>query len=256
MMVLVVGGSGSGKSEYAEKTADLLFGECLEESMENSKESSVVELSVSRDAALQNAGKYYLATMQIFDEEGRKKVERHRRLRDGKGFVTLEQATDINRTLDKMYAGKRIVLLECMSNLVANEMFSRTKEKSRLGEEAGTREDAENCPAVGAAPKTESQAESQVKSKTESQIESKTESKVVDKILQEVRELADGTTHLVIVTNNVFEDGVCYDEPTMAYLRVMGRVNRELARMADRVIEVVVGIPITIKEHGGSICGS
>ncbi|MCM1122489.1 MAG: bifunctional adenosylcobinamide kinase/adenosylcobinamide-phosphate guanylyltransferase [Eubacterium sp.] len=211
MMVLVVGGSGSGKSEYAEKTADLLFGECLEERMENSEESSVVELSVSRDAALQNAGKYYLATMQIFDEEGRKKVERHKRLRDGKGFVTLEQATDVNRALDKMNIGKRIVLLECMSNLAANEMFS------------------------GTAPKSESEA--------------------VDKIIQEVKELADGTTHLVIVTNNVFEDGVCYDEPTMAYLRVMGRVNRELARMADRVIEVVAGIPITIKEHGRSICG-
>ncbi|MDE7428998.1 MAG: bifunctional adenosylcobinamide kinase/adenosylcobinamide-phosphate guanylyltransferase, partial [Lachnospiraceae bacterium] len=49
MMILVIGGSGSGKSSYAEEVA----GSVSEEDMK----------------------KYYLATMQIFDEEGRKKVE-------------------------------------------------------------------------------------------------------------------------------------------------------------------------------------
>ena len=45
MMILVVGGSGSGKSSYAEKTA--------------------VSLAQS------GMKKYYLATMQVFDDEGR-----------------------------------------------------------------------------------------------------------------------------------------------------------------------------------------
>ena len=69
MMVLVVGGSGSGKSSYAEKMA--------------------VSLAPAR------MRKYYLATMQVFDDEGRKKVDRHRKLRNGKGFFTIEQPVRI-----------------------------------------------------------------------------------------------------------------------------------------------------------------
>lgn len=95
MMVLVVGGSGSGKSAYAEEL--------------------VMSLSQGK--------KYYLATMQVYDGEGRRKVERHRKLREGKGFLTIEQPREIHRAVEKMKAGSRTVLLECVSNLTANEMF-------------------------------------------------------------------------------------------------------------------------------------
>ena len=49
------------------------------------------------------------------------------------------------------------------------------------------------------------------------------------------------------MTNNVFEDGVCYDESTMNYIKAMGIVNRGLAAMAERVDEVDARITITIK---------
>lgn len=58
MMTLILGGSGSGKSAYAE------------------------------DYLLRAAGdkkKYYIATMQIRDAEMQAKVDRHHRLRQGKG---------------------------------------------------------------------------------------------------------------------------------------------------------------------------
>ena len=51
----------------------------------------------------------------------------------------------------------------------------------------------------------------------------------------------------MIVTNNVFEDGVIYDAGTMEYLKALGRINAALARLADRVAEVVVGIPVELK---------
>ena len=54
MITLVIGGSGSGKSAYAEQMA------------------------------VKAAGKgslYYVATMQVYDEEGKKKVERHQKMR-------------------------------------------------------------------------------------------------------------------------------------------------------------------------------
>lgn len=205
MMVLVIGGSGSGKSEYAEKMVDSLLRENEENDTAAMSETQENLMESIADDMTENRKKYYLATMQVFDEEGRKKVERHRNLRSGKGFFTIEQPTDIHRALAKMDIGERIVLLECISNLAANEMF------------------------VGA--------------------EEKLETEVSEKMIREIELLRNGTAHLVIVSNNVFEDGISYDESTMAYIRVMGYVNRKLAEMADRVVEVVVGIPIVIKER-------
>lgn len=103
MITLITGGSGSGKSAYAEKYI------CHVSNEKGYKE------------------KYYIATMQVFDDEGQRKIDRHRRLRAGKGFITIEQSRDIKRQLKaairKQFKTGRSALLECMSNLVANEMF-------------------------------------------------------------------------------------------------------------------------------------
>ena len=182
MMTLIIGGSGSGKSAYAE---DYM-------------------VSISEDRK-----KYYIATMQIYDEEGKRKVERHRMLRGGKGFSTIEQPIDIGKAAEKMEDGERTALLECISNLTANEMF--------LEEIHGTEE------------------------------------AITEKIVGGIAVLNRELTHLVIVSNDVFEDGNVYDKTTMAYIRAMGRINQKLAEMADEVVEVVVGIPIVIKNKNISL---
>ena len=92
MMILVTGGSGSGKSAFAEECM-VSFGE---------------------------AKRIYIATMYPFDAESKKRVQRHRRMRQGKGFETVECYTGLG--LVQVPTGSS-VLLECMSNLVANEMF-------------------------------------------------------------------------------------------------------------------------------------
>ena len=91
-MIVVTGGSGSGKSAYAEKQI-LQFGEMP---------------------------RYYIATMENRDAESQKRVDRHRAMRADKKFVTVECPYDLQEIqLEKTGA----VLLECMSNLVANELF-------------------------------------------------------------------------------------------------------------------------------------
>ena len=178
MMTLIIGGSGSGKSAYAE--------DYLSDISKNSR-------------------KYYLATMQAFDMEGRMKIEKHRKMRSGKGFHTIEQPMDINTALSEMKEPKEsAALLECISNLTANEMFS--------GEQA------------------------------------KDSREVTEKIVNGVKQLKEKLNHLVIVSNNVFEDGIRYDETTMVYIKAMGMINERLATMADQVIEVVVGIPVAVKK--------
>ena len=196
MMVLVVGGSGSGKSSYAEKVTVSL-------AQESVKEITKSENTSLSDFKLNIAKKYYLATMQVFDDEGRKKVERHRNLRSGKGFFTIEQPTRISGALEKMEDGDRTVLLECISNLTANEMFSEKK--------------------------------------------TMTEIQVTENVIRDIKMLKEQTNHLVVVSNNIFEDGITYDETTTKYIRAMGKINQKLAALADRVVEVVAGIPVIFK---------
>lgn len=96
MVVLITGGSGSGKSEFAENLA-VKMGKPLT----------------------------YIATMRHDGEEAQRRISRHHALRRGKGFDTVECYTDI----DKLTLSGT-VLLECMSNLLANEMFTSHKENA------------------------------------------------------------------------------------------------------------------------------
>ena len=92
MMTVVTGGSGSGKSAFAE--------------------DKIVSFGPAK--------RIYIATMHPYDEESHKRVARHQKMRAGKGFETVECYTGL-KNLD--FPENAVVLLECMSNLVANEMY-------------------------------------------------------------------------------------------------------------------------------------
>lgn len=104
MMVLVTGGSGSGKSAFAEDRI-LSFGE---------------------------GQRIYIATMYPFDQESEKRIQRHRNMRAGKGFTTVECYTGLKNA---DISENSVVLLECMSNLTANEMFQENGAHDRTVEE-------------------------------------------------------------------------------------------------------------------------
>lgn len=204
MMYLIIGGSGSGKSAYAE---ELLF-------------------------SLPDAGKkYYIATMQVYDEESRRRVQKHRKQREGKRFDTIEQPVHVSGALTQMDAGKKSAMLECVSNLVANEMFAKDIYVENIYAEDMYADDCD-VKETGLKKSKDCSAEA-----------------VADKIVDDIMKLHQPLQQLVIVSNNVFEDGVSYDEMTMEYIRTMGSVNQKLAAVADVVTEVVVGIPVMAKER-------
>ncbi|MBE5958625.1 MAG: cobinamide kinase [Lachnospiraceae bacterium] len=188
MIVLVIGGSGSGKSEYAEMRICNLYKSMM-------CEKAYTETKMNR--------LFYIATMQSFSSEEDKKIERHRRLREGKNFETIEQPFDVEKVEDKLVNKSDCFLLECMSNLVANEMFRGDVVVS--------------------------------------------EDKVVGKITEALSGLIEKSSNAVIVTNNISEDLGNYDDTTKSYISALGKINACLAEKADEVIEVVAGIPITIK---------
>lgn len=102
MLTVITGGSGSGKSEYAEQL--------------------ILKKALDKTKPL-----YYIATMQPFGGEGERRIARHRKQREGRGFITLEQYTQLEAADISQGAN---ALLECMSNLTANEMFGSRKERS------------------------------------------------------------------------------------------------------------------------------
>ena len=106
MMELVTGGSGSGKSAYAES---VICG----------KHRLLCETT-------ENAPLYYIADMVPYGRETEKKIEAHRKMRAGKGFATLEWYVDLPGKIsapDSPELKGSCVLLECVSNLTANEMY-------------------------------------------------------------------------------------------------------------------------------------
>ena len=78
--------------------------------------------------------KLYLATMKVMDEDGEVRVQKHRKQREGKGFETLEVPLNITEIIPQIKEPeKTVVLLECISNLVGNEMYDN-QERSVLDE--------------------------------------------------------------------------------------------------------------------------
>ena len=96
MKILILGSTASGKSEFAEKIA----------------------------CNLCKGKKLYIATMIPFDEECHKKIAKHRKMREKKNFFTAESPVDLHLLKPDIHS---TAMLECMSNLLANEMYRSDK---------------------------------------------------------------------------------------------------------------------------------
>ena len=68
-----------------------------------------------------------------------------------------------------------------------------------------------------------------------------------ERIVPALRKLAGRCRHLVMVTNDLFSDGVEYSPSVKEYLRCLAEVNRQAAEMADCVVEVVYSVPVPLK---------
>lgn len=182
MFTLITGGAASGKSEYAEQLVMRLGGV-----------------------------RCYIATMIPYDEESRERVIRHRAARADRGFTTFECPA---RPGELELPPGASVLLDCLGNLAANEMFGSGPAGGNADDDAARNLAAE--------------------------------------ITGSVAQLAARSRHLTVVTNEIFSDGAHYSPETVAYMRLLASVNRRLAALADCVVEVVCGIPSQLKGAGAN----
>lgn len=95
MTILITGGSKCGKSSAAENILSGFSGK-----------------------------KYYIAAMEPYGEEALRAIARHREMRRGKGFLTIERPRDIGGISLPENGVPRCALLECLTTLCANEMFA------------------------------------------------------------------------------------------------------------------------------------
>ncbi len=104
MIHLITGGSASGKSSYAEKIA--------------------VELQKGYGESM-----IYLATMHVDStSETRGRILRHREMRREKEFETVEKES----RLEELSFSGCVILLEDLSNLLANEMYREKRSVSDI----------------------------------------------------------------------------------------------------------------------------
>ncbi|MFI3211907.1 MAG: bifunctional adenosylcobinamide kinase/adenosylcobinamide-phosphate guanylyltransferase [Eubacteriales bacterium] len=180
-MILITGGSASGKSEYGE--------------------------SLILDSEYRN--RIYIATMEPFGKEAKERIIKHQEMRKEKNFSTIEcygMLTDevVLWQIEQETLSESCILFECISNYLSNNMFKSCEKANNIEE-------------------------------------------LIVLMIEELKKLDQACGELVIISNEIFSDGIRYDKETQDYIDFLGRINQELAKLSHTVIEVVCGIPVEHK---------
>ena len=183
MRVFICGGAGAGKSAFAEGLAQKMGGRLV-----------------------------YVATMPVVSDEDKAKVERHHRLRAGKGFTTIERPGALSDLPDN----GETMLIECLSTHVANLMFN----PGNVAQYAA-------CPHHGC-PITETEH-------------------WISLFKTELEPILHRKGNTIFVSLDITGDGATYSPETEMYKEVLTAVNRHLVQNCDAAFEVVCGIPVKIK---------
>lgn len=182
-LIFITGGVRSGKSSFAEKMA-----------VENAKE---------------NGGQLnYLATGVASDPEMRERIAKHQNDREsGKSrWRTIEQSQNIGESAD--YFNKEdIILIDCVTTLVNNELFSSSNQEwdeSFLAH-------------------------------------------VMETIITGINKIREKAKVLIVVSNEVFYESIAENDLVFSYSRILGKIHQQLVKEADQAFLVESGIPTTMK---------
>lgn len=182
---------------------------------DNGKSEYAEDLVIKLSPGGRSAGytRIYLATMGARDEESLKRIKKHIFRRKDMEYITIEKSFDVG-SID-------------ITNI---DITNIDTSKADTGKRILLIEDIPNLLAGEMFKGTSFYPD------------------VADKITADIMKLISACEHTVIVTNEVFSDGIIYDEYTTTYLREFGTINRRLARYSDKVVELVCGIPCIVKE--------
>jgi adenosylcobinamide kinase/adenosylcobinamide-phosphate guanylyltransferase len=104
-IILITGGSRSGKSTYAQHIAESISGD-----------------------------RTYIATCPVIDEEMEARIQRHREARCAGNWQTIEETTDLVAALTRAKES-RVILIDCLTLWVNNLLYQFELQKKAMGEE-------------------------------------------------------------------------------------------------------------------------
>jgi adenosylcobinamide kinase / adenosylcobinamide-phosphate guanylyltransferase len=183
MIVFISGGVRSGKTHTAEQCVQQIVSE--------------------------NDQVHYIATAKITDEEMKRRIIRHQHERSHHplSWKTWEQPEKLH-TIVNRFGKNDVILLDCLTNLLANELFA---------DELWHQEDS--C------------------------------LKKAKNIYEAIRTLGKNSKALVVVSNEVFYDGVSEDVGTYHFMKMLGWLHQQIVSLADKAILVQNGVPLVKKER-------
>ena len=183
-ILFVTGGSRSGKSLFAEEQAKSISDKVV-----------------------------YIATSIPFDDEMQDRVKKHRAQRPS-SWVTLEQYFDIHKVIGEMRPGADCILLDCVTIMVSNIMFSENRSDWQ-------------------------------------DIKPEEADRIQDQVLEQVELLMQALkTHdmnAVIVSNELGMGIVPDNRLSRVFRDIAGKVNQKVAAHADEAWMVVSGLPLKLK---------
>lgn len=197
-IILVTGGARSGKSAFAERYAE---------------KAARLSLGLGREEPLPEKCLAYLATAQVYDEEMRFRVERHR-ARRSKAWETYEAPTEEAAVAALRQAGAKqaAILFDCVTIFLSNLLCA--------------------CPA---------------EELTQEELLYERTREAAGKLLQAAGAAANAGA-VVFVTNEVGAGIVPENALARRYRDLAGLANQQLAEAAESVYWVVSGQPVDVKK--------
>lgn len=188
-LTLILGGARSGKSSYAEGHAKEVGGDNV----------------------------LYVATSETKDEEMQQRVEKHRAGRPS-AWETVEASRNVAQALRAAGSGAKVILLDCMTFLVANHLMDIAAPEGDPFDE----------------PRSDP-------------FDAQIEADVVAEVEAIIDYMKETDAEVLVVSNEVGLGVVPSYELGRAYRDILGRANQILARHADEVLLLVAGIPMQVK---------
>lgn len=179
--ILIIGGARSGKSSFAQELA-VKLGEPI----------------------------LFVATAEAKDEEMRRRIETHKRLRPTL-WNTLESATSVGSQIGKNVGQARVVIVDCVTLLVNNVLCQHMN---------------------GADEKIDTEV---------------IEQQVTDEITQLIDCMNNSEASFIVVTNEVGTGLIPTSAMARLYRDLLGKANQMLGQHVDRVYLMVAGLPLQVK---------
>lgn len=215
-MILVTGGSRSGKSEYAENLAMHYPAALCQEKLQNLLSNEYAKILQNRSESQNNAHYAYLATAKITDDEMAERVRRHQARRSA-AWQTYEGYTHLEDVLQDIQGKYEGILLDSVSTMITNLLFDF------IGDVDWDTFDFAD-------------------------VDYKRAEQVILKQFELLADAAEATDAPLVIVTDEIGLGVIPETPLgRAFRDMMGLVNQALAKRAETVYFVVSGIPVKIK---------